>query len=246
MDRMIYTAASGAARVLEQQSVINNNLANVGTTGFREQLAVYRAVPVEDHVGLPTRVSTATATVGSSSQQGALVETGKGLNAAVVGQGWFSVQTPVGERYTRAGEFLINDQGVMVTPQGFPVVSEDGGSVVITETGDVGLAQDGRVTVRIEGGNQGTQQVGRLKLVNPGPEMMARSDDGLFRIAEGGSANADPEVRIAPGFIEKSNVNPASTLVAMISNSRLFEMQMKVVQHAGSNAERANSILSVA
>ncbi|MDN5936169.1 MAG: flagellar hook-basal body complex protein, partial [Nitrosospira sp.] len=105
MDRILYTASNGAARVLEQQAVIANNLANVTTTGFRKQLAIYRSVPVQGHAGeLPTRVSTVASTPGSNFRQGALAETGRPLDAAIAGEGWFTVQTPNGEAYTRAGE----------------------------------------------------------------------------------------------------------------------------------------------
>src|SRR5690606_38321618 len=103
MDRIIYTAANGANRVLDQQAVLTNNMANIGTTGFRQQLLNYRSVPVVSEQGLPTRVSTVTATPGSNMEQGVMAETGRALDVAVTGEGWFSVQTPDGEAYTRAG-----------------------------------------------------------------------------------------------------------------------------------------------
>src|SRR3546814_16947480 len=104
MDRIIYTAAGGAARVLEQQAVISNNLANVNTAGFREQMAIYRSVPVVGAApSLPTRVSTVTSTPSSHMGQGVMVENGPALVAASPGDGWFSVQTPRGAACTRAG-----------------------------------------------------------------------------------------------------------------------------------------------
>src|SRR3546814_5866183 len=117
MDLIIYSAAGGAARALEQQAVSSNNLANVSTTVFREQFAIYRAVPVVGQPGMPTRVSTVTSTPGSNFQQGTMVETGHALDAAITGDGWFSVQTPQGEAYTRSGEFAVNTLGQLVTQQ---------------------------------------------------------------------------------------------------------------------------------
>src|SRR5690606_6315087 len=99
MDRILYTAMSGAARTLEHQAVISNNLANVNTSGFRQQLAIYRAVPVVAPDGLPTRVSSATATQASHFGQGVLTETGRALDVAITGPGWLAVQTPQGEAY---------------------------------------------------------------------------------------------------------------------------------------------------
>ncbi|AEC19307.1 flagellar basal body rod protein FlgF [Pusillimonas sp. T7-7] len=246
MDRIIYTAAGGAARVLEQQAVISNNLANVNTAGFREQMAIYRSVPVVGAApSLPTRVSTVTSTPSSHMGQGVMVETGHALDAAITGDGWFSVQTPQGEAYTRAGEFAVNEQSLLVNLQGYPVLSADGAPIEIPERGAVTFSGDGQISALGAGDRPNDiQLIGQLKLVNPQAADLVRGGDGLFRAANGQPAQADPEVRMIAGFVEKSNVNPAEAMVGMIANARRFEMQMKVIQDASSNAERANSILS--
>ncbi len=231
--------------MLEQQAVISNNMANVGTTGFREQMAIYRSVPVVGQPGLPTRVSTVTATPTSNFGQGVMSETGHALDLAVTGDGWFSVQTPQGEAYTRAGELAVNQDNLLVNQQGYPVLSNDGGPIEIPERGSVSFSGDGQISALGAGDNPGDiQQLGQLKLVNPPAASMQRGDDGLFRLAGGEPAQADPQVRMISGFVEKSNVNPAEAMVGMIANARRFEMQMKIIQDASSNAERANSILS--
>jgi flagellar basal-body rod protein FlgF len=231
--------------VLEQQAVISNNMANVSTTGFREQMAVFRSVPVVGHPGLPTRVSTVTATAASSLQQGTMVETGHALDAAITGEGWFAVQTPQGEAYTRAGEFAVNSAGLLVNQQGLPVLSADGGPVAIPDRGAVTFSGDGQISALGAGDRPNDiQLIGQLKLVNPPAGSLERGPDGLFRVNGGQAAQPDPQVRMVAGFIEKSNVNPAEAMVGMIANARRFEMQMKVIQDASTNAERANSILS--
>lgn len=245
MDHMIYTAATGAARTLEQQAIISNNMANVSTNGFREQLAVYRSVPVVGATELPTRVSTVTATSTSNFQQGVMAETGHALDLAITGDGWFSVLTPQGEAYTRGGELAINSDNILVTQAGYPVLSDDGGPVEVPERGSVTFAGDGTITALGAGDNPADIQVmGLLKLVNPPVGNLIRGDDGLYRLAQGQAAPADPAVRMISGFVEKSNVSAAEAMVGMITNARRFEMQMKVIQDASSNAERANSILS--
>lgn len=247
MDRILYTAANGAARVLEQQAVIANNMANVATTGFRKQLAVYRSVLVQGHAGeLPTRVSTVASTPGSQFRQGILAETGRALDAAIAGEGWFAVQTPNGEAYTRAGEFAVNDRNELVTTTGLPVLSANSQPIKVPGRGNIVFSADGQVTVSGIGGDpRNIQMIGQLKLVNPPIEQLERGGDGLFRVAGGKPAQADPATRIIPGFVEKSNVSPAEAMVAMISNARQFEMQMKVIESANANEKRANSILSV-
>lgn len=247
MDRILYTASGGAARILEQQAAVSNNLANVNTTGFREQLALYRSVPVVPQAGeLPTRVATVTSTPGSRFAPGALSETGRALDAAIAGEGWFAVMTPAGEAYTRAGEFSVNAFNQLVTASGEPVLSDDGAPLDVPERGSLTFATDGQITVLGAGDNpRDVQLLGQLKLVNPPVGEMVRGADGFFRLAQGQVAQPDPAVRIAPGFVEKSNVSPARAMTEMIANARHFEMQMKVIQDAGSNAERANTILSV-
>src|SRR3546814_9013455 len=134
MDRIIYPAMNGAQRILEQQAAIGNNRAKVGTDGFRKQLAIYRSVPVTSPETLPTRVSTVASTPGSDFGQGAMVETGRPLDLAVTGSGWFAVQTPTGQAYTRAGSFTVNQRGLLVTVQGgLPVLSENNAPVARSE-----------------------------------------------------------------------------------------------------------------
>lgn len=248
MDSMIYTAMSGASRALEQQGVITNNLANVSTTGFREQLSMARAVPLQGRSGeLSTRVSVVAATSGTLMRQGILAETGRALDVAVRGDGWLAVQTPDGEAYTRAGALNINADGVLVTAAGLPVLSEDDAPIDLPERGSVTFTEDGTINALGAGDNlRDIQVVGQLKRVNPDPAELERGDDGLFRMRDGGAAPADAEVGIVSGFLEKSNVDPAHALVSLIANARHFELQMKAIQDASGNAERANSILSIA
>lgn len=245
MDRIVYTAAGGASRVLEHQGVVSNNLANVGTAGFREELAMYRAVPLQGHNSLPTRVTTATASTASSFQQGGMAETGHALDLAIRGEGWFAVQTPDGEAYTRAGEFGVSVENLLVTQSGMPVLSAAGAPIEIPERGTLTFSDDGQITVLGAGDNPNDiQNLGQVKLVNPPAEDLSRGGDGLFRLAGGDAAQPDPQVRMISGFVERSNVNPADAMVSMIANARLFEMQMQVIQEATTNAERANGILS--
>lgn len=246
MDHLIYTAMSGASRTLEQQAVITNNLANTSTTGFREQIAMYRAVPVVGRsTELQTRATTVTTTPGSQMEQGTMAETGHALDLAITGPGWFAVQTPEGEAYTRAGDLLVSPDNLLVTATGRPVLSDDNAPIDVPERGSITFSGDGTITALGAGDNPRDLQIlGQLKLVNPQPDTLMRGDDGLFRVQDGQPVQADPQVRIVAGFIEKSNVSPAQAMVGLIANARRFEMQMKMIQDASTNAERANSILS--
>ena len=97
MDRLVYTAMSGAKHILEQQASNANNLANVSTTGFRAQIDTFRAVAVQGE-GLPTRAFVVDATVGADFTPAALQQTGRNLDVAVSGAGWFAVTAADGSK----------------------------------------------------------------------------------------------------------------------------------------------------
>src|SRR5690606_717227 len=107
MDRVIYTAMTGARSALDRQAGVANNLANVNSTGFRAELHRLRAVDVKSDA-LPTRAFVVDASAATDFTPGPLEFTGRSLDAAIEGKGWFSVATPGGEAYTRDGSFEVS------------------------------------------------------------------------------------------------------------------------------------------
>lgn len=245
MDRMIYTAMTGAKHILEQQATSSHNLANATTTGFRAQVDQFRAVPVQG-AALATRAFVVDSTTGSDFRGGAIQHTGRELDLAVQGEGWMVVQAADGtEAYTRNGNLKINENGMLQTPSGLNVLG-DGGPLSIPPGRNVAVAKDGTVSLVPDGSAAtGLTSIGRLKLVNPPRAELTRSDDGLFRMKNGTSASADPKVTVISGSLESSNVNVVDEMVNMISLARQFEMQMKLLQNAESNDGKAAQLLSV-
>jgi len=246
MDRLIYTAMTGASHVLQQQAAVSENLANVSTPGFRAVLNTFRAVPLVGE-GLPTRTFVVDSTAGADFTPGILQQTGRDLDVAVSGAGWIAVQGPDGkEAYTRNGSFQVAPNGVLQTRTGLNVLG-DGGPITIPPDTGVTFAKDGTIsTVPTNGQITSVVAVGRLKLVNPPPEQLERGSDGLFRLKDGTTAAADANVGVAPGSLEGSNVNTVEAMVSMISLARKFDMQMKMLQSADNNAQRASQIMSLA
>ena len=245
MDRLIYTAASGAKHILEQQATTSNNLANVSTTGFRAQLDSFRAVPVVAD-GLPTRAFVVNSTVGSDFSSGPLQLTGRELDVAVKGKGWIAVQMADGsEAYTRAGGLQMNENGLLQTANG-QAVAGDGGPITIPPEVTVTIGGDGTVSTIANAGQPGAAAIlGRIKLVNPPEQDLVRGDDGLFRLKDGGTAPADPRVVVAGGALEGSNVSPVESMVTMIALARSFETQMSLLKNAENNAAKATQILAL-
>jgi flagellar basal-body rod protein FlgF len=245
MDRLIYTAMTGAKHILEQQATTAHNLANATTTGFRAQLDSFRAVPVISD-GLPTRAFVVDSTVGSDFTPGAIQQTGRDLDVAVQGKGWIAVETEGGaEAYTRNGSLKLSENGVLQTQSGLNVMGE-GGPISIPPDVTIAIAKDGTVSAIPKTGSASAVSVlGRIKLVNPPEASLVRGDDGYFRTKEGSAADADPNVTLVGDALEGSNVSVVEAMVSMISLGRQFEMQMKLLQNAENNATKASQLLSM-
>jgi flagellar basal-body rod protein FlgF len=245
MDRLIYTAMTGAKHILEQQATTSHNLANVTTTGFRAQLDSFRAVPVLGD-GMPTRAFVVDATVGTDFNVGPLQATGRELDVAVQGKGWLVVQKPDGtEGYTRGGSLKLSENGVLQTQDGLNIVG-DSGPITIPPDAAIEVGRDGTIsTIPTDNNRTAVSTVGRLKLVNPPESNLVRGDDGLFKTKDGVPADADANVSVAGGTLEGSNVNLVDAMVNMISLSRQFEMHMKMLQNAESNDTKSTQILTL-
>ena len=245
MDRLIYTAMTGAKHALEQQATTSNNLANATTTGFRAQIDQFRAVPVQGAI-LPTRAFVVDSTTGSDFRAGAIQQTGRELDVAVQGDGWITVQAADGsETYTRNGSLKLDENGVLQTHDGLNVMG-DGGPLSIPPGRNIAIAKDGTISLVPDGSAAtGLTSVGKLKLVNPPTADLVRGDDGLFRLQDGQAADTDPNVKLVSGALESSNVNVVDEMVNMISLARQFDMQMKLLQHAENNDGKAAQLLSM-
>lgn len=242
MDRSIYTAMAGAKALLQRQDTLSHNLANVGTAGFRADLAAFRAVPVRAEGTATTRVSTIEATTGFDPAAGPMRQTGRDLDIAVNGRGWIAVRATAGdEAYTRDGALTLSAEGTLQTAQGLDVIG-DGGAISVPPGMNVSIADDGTVVAGLPG--QRPTAVGKIKLVDPPVASLTKGADGLIRVA-GGSAEDDPRIRVAAGVLEGSNVNPVEAMVGMIAVARQFEVQMKLLQNADANDQKAAQLLAI-
>ncbi|AQA18083.1 flagellar biosynthesis protein FlgF [Halioglobus japonicus] len=245
MDRVVYTAMSGAQQSLNAQAVISNNLANVATTGFREQLLAFRSVPVNDNSTLGSRVSVIAQTPGSEFRPGPVQYTGRTLDIAMKDNAWLAVRGADGtEAYTRRGDLQVDGNG-QLTAGGF-VVLGDGGPVQLPLGADLFIGEDGTFSTLGSGEDpDAVTQAGRLKLVDASTAVLVRQADGLFRPKTGRMLPASEEARIATQSLEGSNVSAVKSMVEMMSYARLFEMQMQVIQNVEKNDQRAANLLSL-
>lgn len=244
MDKLIYTAMSGAKHMFGRQASIAHNLANAVSAGYRAEEHRLRAVPVVSE-SLPTRAFAVDVSVANDMTPGPLAQTGRELDVAVQGQGWLALAMPDGtEAYTRNGSLEVNVNGVLQTRNGIPVQG-DGGPISIPPDNAITIGADGMISLKPSSGAQNTvTQVGQLKLVNPPETELVRGADGLFRLRDGAAAPVDPNVQVAPGYLEGSNVNVVDQLVSMISLARQYETQLKLLSTAEQNDRAAAQLLA--
>ena len=248
MIRGWYTGASGMTAQQNRLNVISNNLANVDTTGFKKDTAVSRnfsellirrtsddgvyktpfgsadAAPIIGRLGLGVETNESF----TDFSQGSYKETASKTDMALSAPGFFTVQTPAGERYTRNGNFMIGKEGLLETKDGYPVLGEKG--VIYVADTEFFVDKDGVIYDA-----DGMNEIDRFKTVRfdnerylkkQGASLYAHTDiSGPAHIAEGEERPA-----FLQGFIETSNVNIVNEMVQMIEVNRAYEANQKTVQ----------------
>jgi flagellar basal-body rod protein FlgF len=217
-------SALGLIQRAQAQEVLSNNLANINTPGFRGDRVSF-AEALEQAAGKGALRSVAVTSI--DLRPGPVETTGNDLDFAVDGAGFFVVQTPQGERYTRGGAFTLDGEGKLVTRSGYPVLT-DGGPVV-ADSGDLMVAEDGTVSV-------GGEPAGRLRLVSfADGRALRRWEGGLF---EAVGRPVEAEGRILQGHLEGSNVSPVEMLTEMMTALRQFEANQKALREQSDTAEK--------
>ena len=282
MIRGLYTGASGMVAQMHKMDAISNNLANVDLTGYKRDTSVHKAFPQlllrrtrDDGVFNfpPGSIDTApiVGTLGTGVElnelytvleQGALKQSNNPFDLALEGEGFFTVLTPQGERYTRNGSFLIDNNGTLVTKEGFPVLGEEGiinlkkNNFVVDAQGRIfqnaDLADDPQRLVSLEENDWADlEQVDTLKVVDFRRERYLKKQGGSLWAAnrESGDPQAAPlgsTTKVIQGFLEGSNVNPVTEMVNMIEVNRAYEANQRMIQTQDSaTGNLINKVLSV-
>ncbi|MEA2440103.1 MAG: flagellar basal-body rod protein FlgF [Thermoleophilaceae bacterium] len=224
MERGLYIAASGMLTEMVRQDQIANDLANASTPGYKSDRATQRSF---GDILLANSVTGQTVgPLGLGSQIDRIVtdttpaparETGEPLDFAVVGEGWFGVQTAQGTRYTRNGQFALSPQGTLIDGMGNPVMGTGGGPVSVGPNGRVDPRQVGIFNVT------GARKVG----------------DNYVTGAAGGAATGT----VRQGALEGSNADPARSMVDMIASFRAFESGQRVIRTIDETLAKASNVV---
>jgi flagellar basal-body rod protein FlgG len=249
--RALAIAATGMDAQQTNLEVIANNIANINTTGFKRARAEFTDLlyQTERAKGVANRANQAivpeganiglgvqTSAVRNLHIQGELSQTGNDLDVALIGKGFFQIQAPDGTTlYSRAGAFNKNDQGQLVTIDGYEVVP---GVTIPTGSTELTISRSGQVTAKLPGQTDPTT-LGQLTLANFVNEAgLQPMGDNLFQQTP---ASGDPVVGtpdeegyayMKQGYLESSNVDPVKEITELISAQRAYEMNSKVITTA--------------
>ncbi|MCE5388634.1 MAG: flagellar basal-body rod protein FlgF, partial [Acidithiobacillus sp.] len=225
--------------------VVANNLANTNTTGYKAERAAFRAVPFF-YEGLPNRVDVVAQKNGINLQQGPIQKTGRPLDIALSGPGFFVVQSQGGEKaYTRAGNLDISAQQMLVNANGQAILGTNGAPIYVPANANIRIAQDGTVSAIPNTPNAQAVTVGKVLVVNPSANSIQLAGANLFSPANNGQIDLQPiATPIVPGALEGSNVNPVGTMVHMISASRLFQWETEAEQTLSTDQQDTSTIPS--
>ncbi|WP_338467672.1 flagellar basal-body rod protein FlgG [Novosphingobium sp. ZN18A2] len=257
----LHVARTGLEAQDTRMRVIANNLANVGTTGFKKDRASFQTLAYQDArvagqqssgetayaIGLNLGTGVAVQGTQRIDTQGSLQTTGNSLDLALDGDGYFQVTLPGGElAYTRAGNFTRSAEGRLVTAQGYPVEP----AITIPENASaIAIAPDGTVSATVPGQSEPAQlgQITVARFANPGG-LQAAGDNFLKETAASGAAQVgiagqDGRGSIKQGFLEGSNVNVVEELVDMIECQRAYEINSKMISSVDEMLRNANQTL---
>ncbi len=245
MLRSLYIAATGLMTQRSKMDVITNNITNADTTGYKTDRMISRSFEdmllerMNDPAIINSRPDVGPLNTGTHIDEitidfssGSLEETGETTDLAIQGDGFFCVQASQGVRYTRSGNFYVNADGNLVTQEGYYVLGQDGGQIHVG-TSDFTVNEDGSVWT-----DEG--QVGSLRIVQfQDTAGLRKTGDNLYVSYN----NEQPTLVEAPvvkqGYLESSNVDIATEMVEMLTTSRAYESNQKIITMVDDTLDQA-------
>ncbi len=215
-DTSMYVTLSRQTAVSRELDLVANNLANLSTTGFKAERMLFDRALKQAGAADPVSFVIDRATY-TDHQAGGIVETSGDLDLAILGEGYFAIETPNGERYTRDGRFVVAPTGQLSALDGSPVLDQGNAPIQIPEEAtNITIANDGSVNVD-------DVEVGRIGVYTfANEDVLVRDGASRFR-ADGAVPQAAEFPQLKQGALEASNVDPIREITRMIELTRAFE-----------------------
>lgn len=249
MDRLIFTSLGSQQFIDQRIQQISNEIANVSTTGFKRAYAAATESYRLDGDGFKSRYL---AGVKPSSRidmtPGQMISTGVNLDMALGRNQLLAVLAPNGEiAYTRRGDLSVSADGSLRTGSGERVLSDASTPILIPDLTEIKIGPDGTVlTKQVAGEAVVFQPLARMQVVEADPGKVTLRNDGLYESSDRQPFPVATTAEVSSGVLEGSNSSLFSSMVDMISMSRRYEMQVKVLKQASDLAERSQTLARLA
>jgi flagellar basal-body rod protein FlgG len=233
----LYSAASGMLAQQTRMDMLANDLANMNTTGYKQSRIGFRDLLYNHELGMPVGAGSAVVDAGFDQAAGAFQTTGQPLNVAIAGTGYFQIRRGDGTiALTRDGNFTADGNGEIVTQNGdhlVPPIHIPAG----TDPATISIATDGTVSA-------GQTTIGKITLVDVTNEngLLALGNNLYAATANSGGLHAVAGSQIHQGYLESSNVDLGTTMVAMIDAQRAYQMDSRAIQNQDQMMQVANNI----
>lgn len=237
MDNMMMIGLSQQQVLRRAMDITANNIANVSTAGFKSERLLVEADPFtrarsEDG---PARLNyVAEWGMGRDFSQGSLEQTGRPLDLAITGDGFFTLDTPQGERFTRDGRFAMDAAGTLTSADGAPVLGEGGVPITIDpEAGPVTILSNGEVS-------QNGMVAGRIAITRlEDPGLLSKTGDNRYTAPDDAAREQVLTPSVRQGFVESSNVRPILEITSMMEVSRAYASVTRMLQQADELSRKA-------
>ena len=246
MDNAVYVALSSQMALRRHLEVVANNMANLSTPGFKAERMIFREFVQETGATGGTGGKEVISFVQDIASyrdltDGAIIQTGAELDVAIAGDGYLTVDTPDGPRYTRGGALSLDNQRRLVTAQGYPVLSAGNTPIVFpVDTVGVTIAEDGTISVRRVEDSKLDIRVDRLGLVDfEDPRQLRNTSDGLLTTDL--APRAAEKARVIQGAVEQSNAQGVREMTDMMEILRTYQSIQKTID---SESERRKTALA--
>ena len=226
----IELAALGLDAYANVQEVIAKNLANANTVGYKKDIISFKQVLTQTDDVETSNVQTS---LGIDHSKGNLTYTGNSLDMAVDGEGFFTLETDNGIRYTRNGQFQLSNTGEIVTATGGKLLGESG--PIQIPPGGREILVDSKGNIKVDGSNIGTLMITNFTDLT---SLVSTGDSAYIAPIEAVNENNDIEIKVAQGYLESSNVDIVIEMVDMIANMRSYEASNNVIKSFSDLMER--------
>jgi flagellar basal-body rod protein FlgF len=241
MENTSFVALARQAALWRQLETVANNMANTNTPSFKAEQVMFTEAPVKSQSDTTPfgRQISFVRDVGTvrDTREGPLTKTDAPLDVAIHGDGYFTIDSPAGQRYTREGHFRLDENGMVVSASGYPVLQTNGSPLILApnET-QITIASDGTVSSQL--GN-----IGQIQVVGfNNDQLLRKAGDGTYETTQ--AANPITSPSLTQGMIEESNVQPVAEMTNMLTILRNYEGVQNILQNEHDRQMKAMPVLS--